>query len=499
MRKPRIAPLSALLVFALPGAVSAQAPNLAQLLPRLLSEAVTMPSTAAGVAGNPHEAHFLPDAAQLVAPYALNSAVVSQLATFPIGSSSGGFTYTTDDKTGLPARSSANFGPAFAERALTVGKGRFTAGFNLQRVEYGRFEGRSLSDGSVGFVLRHNECCPGQGVDGTPRLVPAVPTQDANPAFEGDIIEAQLSLGATTQTAAFFASYGLTNRLDLGVAVPIVRVELTGTMTSRLDRIATASNPSIHSFAAAGSSADPDTKVVSERGEASGLGDIAFRAKYRALLRDGGGLAIGVDLRLPTGDEDQLLGTGATQFRPYLIWSQDFGRFSPHINAGYTWSNGSVSSDVGNFALGDDVPAPIATAPDAYGAVFHGTEPPPAITQLDVPDEIGWTVGFAAAAHPRLTLTFDAIGRTLLDVNRFGVVTNSYSYRVANAGPLLTTEREAFDVTRSSGTLTLALGVAGFKLNISKTLLLNAQLLFPLTDGGLRPGLTPVIGLDYAF
>src|SRR3972149_4960247 len=118
-------PRAALLVLLAPAPAAAQSGegSLAQLLPRLLSESVTMPSTAPGVAGNPHEAHFLPDVAQLVAPYALNGAVVTQLSTFPIGTSSGGFTYVTDEKTGVPTRSSNNFGPPFPGRAPRDGQG----------------------------------------------------------------------------------------------------------------------------------------------------------------------------------------------------------------------------------------------------------------------------------------------------------------------------------------------------------------------------------------
>jgi hypothetical protein len=124
MSLPRVALLVGMVSLA---GTHASAQSLSELLPRLLSEAVTMPSTA-NVAGNPHEAHFLPAAAQLKAPYALNGAIVTQLSTFPLGSSSGGFTYSTDRGTGIPERSSNNFGPAFAERALTIGKGHFSAG-----------------------------------------------------------------------------------------------------------------------------------------------------------------------------------------------------------------------------------------------------------------------------------------------------------------------------------------------------------------------------------
>jgi hypothetical protein len=40
----------------------------------------------------------------------------------------------------------------------------------------------------------------------------------------------------------------------------------------------------------------------------------------------------------------------------------------------------------------------------------------------------------------------------------------------------------------------------GAKFNIPGThLLLTGSVVFPLTDGGLRPKVTPVIGLDYSF
>jgi hypothetical protein len=34
---------------------------------------------------------------------------------------------------------------------------------------------------------------------------------------------------------------------------------------------------------------------------------------------------------------------------------------------------------------------------------------------------------------------------------------------------------------------------------VATNLLLTANVLFPLSDGGLRPKITPVVGLDYAF
>ena len=506
MRGVRWLVVAAAAVFSslLPPAAGAQ--SLAQLLPRLLSESVTMPSsvpTAPGqvIPGNPHEAHFLPDAAQQAAPYALNTAVVSQLATFPLGSSSGGFTYTFDEATGVPSRSSGNFGPAFAERALTQGKHRFSWGFTFQRVQYDQFEGLDLQNGPITFYLRHNECCLGQSPSGTPAILPPVPTEDEYPSFEGDLVKDQLSLKATTETGAFLATFGLTDRVDVGVVVPIVKVTLDGTMFSTILRLGSSNNPDIHSFGPP----DPDHKTTSEHGSATGLGDIALRAKANLMRRPGGGLALGVDLRLPTGDEKNLLGTGATQLRPYLIWSQDFGRVSPHLNAGYTASFGQLSAQTTSFDLGDEAATPtLPTAQDPYTTVSGGSGLTSADVSRDVPDEINYTGGLVVSAHPRLSLSVDVIGRTLRNVPRFGLMTQSFPYRLVTdpappAPPARHAEYQALDITSAKGNMTLLLGAAGLKWNVASRLLLNVNVLFPLNDQGLRPGVTPAFSFDYTF
>ncbi len=489
---------AAVLLAAVP--VRGQDRSLSGILPRLLSESVTMPSTVGNVAGNPHEAHFLPAAAQLQAPYALNGALVTQLASFPLGSSSGGFTYTTDPDTGIPERNSNNFGPAFAERALTNGKGRFSAGLNYQHVEFDEFEGLGL-DGSVRFYLQHNDCCPLQAVDGTPRpdagVGPSAP-EDRNPFFEGDVVRADFTLKAKTDTAVLFANYGITNRLDFGVAVPLVRVELQASMASTILRLATASNPAIHSFGPA----SPDTRVSSESGSSSGLGDVVLRGKYNFLASPGGGLALGLDLRLPTGDEAELRGTGATQAKLSLYYSGDYGTFAPHLNVGYTWSSGSIGPSSVAYALGDEVPAPTAGASGVYDNVFRGQAPGSPLTaaDLEVPDEINYVAGFVLAAHPRVSLIADLVGRTLLDLNRFGVVSQSFNFRTATGGALQAqTHDDGLGITERQGKLNLLLGVGGVKVNLTRTLLLTASVLFPVSSDGLRPKITPVVGLDYAF
>lgn len=473
---------------------SAHAQDLASLLPRLLSESVTMPSTVnltiPPPTGNPHEAHFLPAVAQLKAPYALNSAIVGQLATFPTGSSSGGFTYTSDEKTGQPLRSSGTFGPSFAERALTIGKGQVSFGLNYQRVSFTSFDGLAL-DGGTSFYLQHNDCC-GAGANVTQ---PA--GNGGNPFFEGDLVRTTLSLNVTTDTMSTFVNYGLSDRADVSLVLPLIRVDIDATMNSEILRLATGSSAAtsaIHTFNT------PDgRKRSSESGSATGVGDILVRLKYRLVKAASGGLALGIESRLPTGDNENLLGTGTTQVKGTVIFSGQAGKFSPHVNVGYSYNFGRLSRTLGTYELGSDKPATTVTGANSYDLVVNSGASPLSESDFELPDELNYTVGFEVRANPKLTLNGDLLGRSLFSVNQFGAVPKSYSYTTTTGGPV-----RSFPTTDGIGiinrrTLTLLLGVAGFKLNLTKTLLLNGSVLFPLSSQGLKPKVTAVAGFDVAF
>ena len=51
----------------------------------------------------------------------------------------------------------------------------------------------------------------------------------------------------------------------------------------------------------------------------------------------------------------------------------------------------------------------------------------------------------------------------------------------------------------SSGNLQLYLGAAGIRFNPWRTLLVSANLLFPMTKSGLRDRVTPALAIDYVF
>src|SRR6516162_8972181 len=112
-------------LLAVPTVACAQHTPLAQLLPDLILREIVLqsPPVPAGVPGLPagftHVAHFCPiETGELNNPVvaivqSFNTQMATQFSTFPLGSSSGGMTYTFDESVGTFRRSSASFGPLF--------------------------------------------------------------------------------------------------------------------------------------------------------------------------------------------------------------------------------------------------------------------------------------------------------------------------------------------------------------------------------------------------
>ena len=385
----------------------------------------------------------------------------------------------------------ATFGPVFGERALTIGRNRFDFGLAFQPTSFDSFEGAELTDGRIKFTLEHNNCCPvtTPGVTNAPTLPTGEGPNPFNPAFERDLLQSQISLDIETNTAVFFANYGLTDRFDVGAAVPIVTVRLGGSVTSTIVRTATAGDVAVHSFDGLGLA----SLTANEERSATGLGDVLLRAKYNFVRQNANALAASVDLRLPTGDKDNLLGTGATQAKFQLIASGEYGLFAPHASFGYTFSNGDVSDLTSSVEIDPSLPG---------SSSVIAIQPPP--FDASVPDEANYSFGISAAPHPRVTIGFDFIGRTIRDVFRFDVGEQVFPSR----GP--DTARSDYVATgeflvrgdQQTGTpqsLNLLLGVVGGKINIGRGLLINSGVLFPMNNSGLQPKVTPYIGFDYVF
>src|SRR5262245_27021274 len=112
----------ALVALLAPTVSRAQDTPLSSILPDLLGNTITLLPSNLPDQPN-HVAHFRPGADQLLVPTQVNQALLTLLSTYPLGSPSGGFTYTFDPALGTLMRSSASFGPSFADRSLPSGRG----------------------------------------------------------------------------------------------------------------------------------------------------------------------------------------------------------------------------------------------------------------------------------------------------------------------------------------------------------------------------------------
>jgi len=332
----------------------------------------------------------------------ISSALLIELATLPISTSAGGFTYLFNSELGTRERASSGFGPFFVERALTSGRNQMSFGATFRFSKFDRLDGNDLRSGDF--------------------LTTATQFRDEPRPFDVETVTLELK----TRTVTGFANYGISDRVDVGVAVPIVSMELAG------ERINTYRGQTIPQAAATATT--------------TGVADMAITARAHLLGARANGVTAGAELRLPTGREEDLLGTGKAAIRVLGIGSVEGTRAGAHVNGGYSW--GGISREA-NYS----------------GAV-------------------------TVTASERVTLIGEFLGRWVEGLGRIGQVTAPHPTSVGVETIRL--------LPTTTGVMT-AMAVVGFKWNVADRWLLNANMLLPVTDRGLRARVVPAIALDYSF
>jgi hypothetical protein len=364
------------------------------------------------------------------------TALTGQIVSLPLPPPASGFTYRFDPGLGVFTRTSSSFGPIMSERHETIGGHRVSFGFAHQRLSFDTIEGLDLSRVPAVFTHDHAELRGGRE----------------------DVITTVNDIDATVTRSATFFSFGITNGLDVSVVVPYITADIVVTSDATIERIGT-TDPTTHFFR------DLDDGIGNRRiftafGHASGPGDLAIRLKQTVGKSTRQGMALGLDLRLPTGDEKNLLGTGAPGVQPFLVWSGNYGVVAPHLNAGYQWNGSSI--------LGGDPGSGISA---------------------DLPDLGTYSAGAVVAVHPRITAAIDVVGRYVIDSSRL----QPHDFRALDGTSVFP------NITFTSGSFNELSAAAGVKLNLFGRLLLDLNLLMPLDSAGLRDKVSPLIGIEYAF
>jgi hypothetical protein len=388
-----------------------------------------------------HGSHFIPAAVASNATVIsfLTNSIGSNVANFPVSAASGGSTFSFQG--GVPVRTSTSTGPIFAERAQTLGRGRVLATATRSGIEFKTFRGVDL-DG-LKFTFTHANVnfpgCDAQFGGDCSKL--------GVPSLENETIDLNLALNVNLSVTSFLLTYGITDRIDFGVVVPLITTSLTGNSMAQINPFGPP--PAVHFFG--GTPTNPvltATRFV--EGSSTGLGDVVARVKINLRRGDPVSIALLGDTRFPTGSEDDLLGSGAFAERGLGIVSARFGNFSPHANVGYVHRGGEFETDAFLATAGfDHLLAPWATlAVDVISEFQVGNSP------LTLPAPV------VIEAPYRRTITPSTIPDRRDD---------------------------------------LINGSIGVKLTAVAGLTMIANTIWPLNRGGLRPDVIWTAGLEYNF
>lgn len=371
----------------------------------------------------------------------MNIALTSQLTALPLPSPASGFTYKFDPATGTFVRSTRSFGPILADRGETIGRGRIALGANLQLFTFDKLDGVSLSD------------------------VPAIFRHDAYKTTAGrsDVIATRNTIDASVTQFTGALTFGVTDRIDLSAAVPVIRTRIALLSNATIQRVGTGADHGVHYFL---DPAAPDGHGTSHQfyssASAAGIGDIVLRGKATVIREGNRSLAAGVDLRVPTGDERNLLGSGALGLRPFAAFSTTLGAAAPHVNVSYQWNGESL--------LAGDVREE---------------------TKADMPDQFQFAVGSDVSVNSRVSLVFDLLGQRFIKSPRLS------TFDFVADGPAGSVNLQ--DLRFDTSSFWTTSGSAGLKANVATRLLINFNLRFAIGSAGLTDRITPLLGLEWAF
>jgi hypothetical protein len=397
-----------------------------------------------------HEVHFQASSINSFGP--INAEIGVQLSQVPLASPVSGFIFANG-----VMQEATSFGPVLADRAETLGRRRIFVGASYEYFDFDKADGVNLR--SFGAVFNHEQ---------EPTIcatIPSTPCLGGEPIYTRDIIATQNRIDVKVHQVTLVGTYGLSDRLDISVAVPVVDVRVG--MSSNATIFNFEPPPVNHTFAPITDNPretyiSPFQAILTNSGSTLGIGDLRLRGKYVAWrdAKEKSAVAVGLDLRLPTGDAYNFLGSGTWGIRPFAIYSYS-ARVSPHASAGFEGN--------GNSILAGDVT----------------TEP---VTKAKLPDVFTYSVGADASPVRWLGLSGDYIGTSLLNASR--IESSTYTDFVGNNHQNVNT----FVSTVNQSNISV-----GAKVRPMARLLITGNVLFRLNDAGLHFKPSPLIGVSYTF
>jgi len=233
---------------------------------------------------------------------------------------------------------------------------------------------------------------------------------DGSPCFVRDYVKTSYDISLKVNQYVFYLTYGITRHFEVSTAVPISNIRMSVVSKATIVPNSFAPQPpyALNRFnffrPELAQTAPPPhitvpncpaapcfDAVFSDSRSVTGIADVIVRAKYQFYEGERVGLAGGLDARLPTGDEENFLGSGALGLKPFVVFSYR-GRVSPHAEVGYELS--------GNSLLYGDY---IATATNTKSAL---------------PSRFLYVAGATVEVPKRITAGFDLFGQRVFGASQ---------------------------------------------------------------------------------
>jgi hypothetical protein len=197
------------------------------------------------------------------------------------------------------------------------------------------------------------------------------------------------------------------------------------------------------------------------------------------------GFAAGLDVRFPSGDALNYLGSGSYGVKPFAIFSYRLARISPHVLVGYEWNSDSITA-------GD-------LTTNRKGSV---------------PIDFVYSAGADALITRWLTGSFDIVGERVFDTQTLSVIAQSFlapcgdpqqtspippsctaapNTNTVSYNNLTPNSNTSYSITNAS------MGIKVRPFPSLSNLVVTANVLVRLDEGGLHSKPAPLIGLGYTF
>jgi hypothetical protein len=492
-----------------------------------------------------HPGHFASDFSTTLSP--LTGDIARQANLLPLASPSSGVLLSYDASLKTFVVSTDSFGPILGERGDTIGRHKLFVGFSYQYFNFDQIDGVNLRSVPAVFAHRPDTTDDAPSICNSSTAAPAA--QNLNGcAFVRDAIATQNSIAFSVNQYTGYVTFGLTSHVDVSMVIPFETVRMNvysnttiipgsdGSFTPTpgspdalmYNQNLTNTNGSPYFFhlfkdcpdtspAAGpsglapaclnhrfpdpgwlGSSYSPTGGLVagtpngsSAVNSSSGIGDVVARVKWNAWSGEHLRFASGLDMRFPTGDALNFLGSGSYGVKPFVVLSYK-ARVSPHVMVGYEWNSASILTS-------RQVTLNVFGAPQQQNKGLTTGE------KGFMPSDFLYTAGFDAWITKWLTGAFDIVGARFLRAGTESVAPQPFlapcssgctaapNPSTVSMNTLLAHPDASYSVDNAS------MGVKIRPFPKASKLVLTANVLVRLDNGGLHSKPAPLVGLGYTF